>query len=69
MSAKAARMAYLLVVDTGRGLQVEAALHREAEHAHHVEVLASCAAGPATQVTAEVLRPCTVHTEHAAHPT
>ena len=41
---KAACMAHLLIVDAGRGLQVEAALHREAEHAHHIEVLASCTA-------------------------
>lgn len=33
---------YLLVVHAGSRLQVEASLHREAEHAHHCEVLASC---------------------------
>ena len=48
VSAKAACMAHLLVVDTSRGLQVEAALHGEAEHTHHIEILASCKAEPST---------------------
>ena len=33
---------YLLVVDPRRCLQVETALHWEAEHAHHIQILASC---------------------------
>lgn len=68
VSARAACMAHLLVVDTSGGLQVEAALHREAEHAHHIEVLASCTPGPSSQLTAEVLRPCTRHSDLAACP-
>lgn len=35
---------YLLIVDTSRCLQVEAALYRKPKHADHIEVLARCAA-------------------------
>ena len=69
MSARTACMAHLLVVDTSRGLQVEAALHGEPEHAHHIEVLASCAAGPSAQVTAVMLPPRIRHSDLAACPT
>ena len=54
MSVRTVCMAHLLIIDTSRGLQVEAALHGEAEHAHHIEVLASCTAGLSAQVMAEV---------------
>ena len=37
---------YLLVVDTSRCLQVEAALDGEPKHAHHIEVLACCTVTP-----------------------
>ena len=52
---------YLLVVDTRRRLQVETALHWEAKHPHHIQILASCTATSILEYALSMLERRRIH--------